>query len=89
MPSRTHAVSIGKAHLAATGERPSARDLTADLTAAIEMSADEIGRCTTSDLRAAFKASNAADFAGNRTVRVGGWILGETEMRLFCLAALA
>jgi hypothetical protein len=39
-------------------------------------------------LRAVFASQQRDDFANNRTVKVQGWILSETEVRLCALAAL-
>lgn len=88
LPNRQHAAVIGKARLAALDRQPDPEELVGRVVDALNLSSAQVHQCTSADLRAAIKAATTSDFAGNRTTRLGGWVLGSTEMDLFCLAAL-
>ncbi|HYM32604.1 MAG TPA: hypothetical protein VEU47_14965 [Candidatus Cybelea sp.] len=45
-------------------------------------------RLDATGLKAAVRAACANDFAAGRTIDVAGWILAETEVRLYALVAL-
>lgn len=83
------AAAVGRVWLAASPEE-------ADRALLIERMADgsldeweRLARRDPEALRAAVRARHRTDFAEDRVVRLNGWILSETEVRLCALAALS
>lgn len=83
------AAAIGLAYLA---DRPEERDtglLLAGVLDADVGGASPVRRLAAADLHAWLRQRNRADFAAGRTVWVEGWLLAQTEARLYALAAMA
>ncbi|MGI9507878.1 MAG: hypothetical protein ACR2QJ_00845 [Geminicoccaceae bacterium] len=59
-----------------------------DLLTRIDQSDRALYRMSASDLRACIKSTTVKDFESGKIVRVGGWLLGETEIRICAIAAL-
>ena len=86
------AAAVGRAYLAA---RPDEAAAPARLVEGIcaawrrDGGGPDPARAGRRALRRRLHAQLREDFAAGRTVDVAGWVLGETEARLFALAALA
>lgn len=78
------AARIGRACLAEHGSEGSAEEL----TALLERSLAARARRSRRSLRAALSQRMRDDFAAGSTVRVQGWVLSRTEVRLFTVVAL-
>ena len=78
------AAAVGRAYLGQLPERRSIDHLVADLGEVWQAP----GAGQVEDLRARLQARIRDDFAHGRTVAVEGWILAESEVRLYALAAL-
>jgi hypothetical protein len=78
------AARIGRACLAERGSEGSAEEL----TRLLERSLDDRARRSRRALRAALTRRMRDDFGAGSTVRVQGWVLSRTEVRLFTLVAL-
>lgn len=59
-----------------------------DFLRRLDLPGPELRRMPSADLRACIEKENTRDFSKGRIVRVGGWLLGETEARLCAIAAL-
>jgi hypothetical protein len=69
-------------------DRPGGRQLAAQVLATLPGGAEALARVSDDELRALLAAGVREDFAAERTVRCGGWVLSATEARLCALAAL-
>ncbi len=84
---RQSAVAIGRAYLRELVEQPRVESLLQEVVADLDP-AHELRRTSLSALRQMLHARIRQDFAAGRTVRVDGWMLGQTEAKLCGLAAL-
>lgn len=84
---RRSAAALGRACLEEKGCLPTTGQLVDDLARSLGTSAASLGDLNPTELRARFRARSADDFKAARTVRIQGWILGETETTLFTLAS--
>lgn len=75
--------ALGRAYLAASASPPALDALVASLWPSRLGPAASVPA-----LRAALAARSRADFAAGRTVSVDGWLLSQSESRLFALTAL-
>jgi hypothetical protein len=87
VPARRSAVAVGRAHLAEAAVRPDLADLVDEVSAKLNGPGQD--RPGADELKARLRARTSDDFANGRTIRVDGWVLGETEVRLSTIAALA
>ena len=69
-------------------EGPSSRELTAQVVATLPGGTKALADASDDKLRGLLARSSHDDFAAERTVRCGGWVLSATEARLCALAAL-
>ncbi len=86
---RASARRIGRAYLRAHPAEARIEALVAGLTAGRGGEPPWAGRAGSRALRARLQEQIRADFAAGRTVGVRGWVLAESEARLFALAALS
>ena len=80
------AASIGRVYLSRMPEEPSQAALVDRLTEGWTATQRAL---PTASLHALLRDQQVADFSSGRTLRVGGWVLGHTELRLAALAALS
>lgn len=92
-PSRKSLVAIGHAFI--EGPAEAKLDCPSCLTDAVEALLkrldwhdDDLLRMKPALIRAGIKRKAIGDFERGRIVHVGGWLLGETEVRLCTVAAL-
>jgi hypothetical protein len=83
------AARIGRAYLRARPDDASLERLMQALAGGWPGGAAQVERLGTAQLRRRLQRRIRADFAAGRTVTVQGWVLAESEARLFGLAALA
>lgn len=85
---RRAAATVGRAYLA---QRPEERNAPRLLARVLETDsgASAMPSLAAADLHAWLRQRSRADFAAGRTVWVEGWLLAQTEARLYALAALA
>jgi hypothetical protein len=83
------AAAVGRAFLAGHPAEADRSRLTARLERTLRGQGCDPAHDRSERLRAALAREIRADFAGARVVRVGGWVLSETEARLCGLAALS
>ena len=69
-------------------DRPRSRELAAQVVATLPGGASALASASDDELRALLATGAREDFAAERTVRCGGWVLSATEARLCALAAL-
>lgn len=81
---RPAAASIGQVYLSMTPEESSQAVLVTRLTEGWTAARRAL---PSARLHEVLREQQAADFAAGRTLRVGGWVLGRTELRLAALAA--
>jgi hypothetical protein len=83
------AARIGRAYLRDHPDQASLTRLVEALAAGWPGGAAQLERLSTAQLRRRLDRTIRADFAAGRTVRVEGWVLAESEARLFGLTTLA
>ena len=69
-------------------DRPGSRELATQVLATVPGGAEALASASDDELRALLATGVRDDFAAERTVRCGGWVLSATEARLCALAAL-
>ena len=82
------AARVGRAYLRARPDEASPERLIAALAAGWPGGAARIERLSHARLRRRLRRTIRTDFAAGRTVTVQGWILAESEARLFGLTTL-
>ena len=83
------AARVGRAYLRAHPDEASLNRLLERLAAGWPGGAAQIERLSDAQLRRRLRRKIRADFAAGRTVRVQGWVLAESEARLFGVTTLA
>jgi len=83
------AARVGRAYLRSHPNEASLDRLIQEIAAGWPGGAAQIERLSTAQLRRRLHREVRADFAAGRTVTVQGWVLAESEARLFGLTALA
>jgi hypothetical protein len=83
------AARVGRAYLRDHPEDASVERLVRSLAAGWPGGAAKVERLGAAQLRRRLRRQIRAEFAAGRTVRVQGWVLAESEARLFGLATLA
>ena len=83
------AARIGRAYLRAHPDQARLDRLLQELAAGWPGGAGHLERLSTAQLRRRLNRKIRADFAAGRTVTVEGWVLAESEARLFALTTLA
>ncbi len=87
-PKRLSAVAVGRAYLQELGGAPPTDRVVDRLIDHLDVPRSRLEAMTSEDLRARLRTRTSEDFGAGRTVRVRGWVLGETEAWLYGLAAL-
>ena len=75
---------LGRAHLDGREDRPGERELLAELLSP-DMHPATVVSSTDSELRDALQGWTIDDLAAGRIEEVGGWLLGQSEVRLAAL----
>jgi hypothetical protein len=83
------AARVGRAYLRDHPHEAALERLVQGLASGWPGGAAQIERLSAGQLRRGLHRKIRADFAAGRTVRVEGWVLAESEARLFGLATLA
>ena len=83
------AARVGRVYLRDHPDEASLDRLLQRLAAGWPGGAAQIERLSNGQLRRRLQRKIRADFAAGRTVRVQGWVLAESEARLFALTTLA
>jgi hypothetical protein len=83
------ATAVGQAYLAQYPQQASVAIVTTDIAKRLLASGYDWRHLSVADLRAALRTQIRHDFAGERTVKLQGWLVSLTEAQLCGLAALS
>jgi hypothetical protein len=87
LSKRRSAAVLGRIYLEERRSSTDIAQLIEDLTGSLGMSPSQLKTAEPEDLRALLRVRTSDDFDAARTVRLRGWVLGETETKLFVLAS--
>lgn len=89
IPNQESAAIIGREYLRIKPDEADVQKLVQLLNVRRDLTQDHQVQVDKSVLRTVLKKRQSDDFKCGRTVRIQGWVLSETECRLFALSALA